>query len=75
MEANIVKEDNVDMKVYVNEEEIPKIYNFMVKRIIMDQCRVNIVSDSDIFHPIVEKKADKQVNTTEVDKSNYFFQV
>ena len=30
MEVNKGKEDNVDVEVNVDEEEIPKIYNYMV---------------------------------------------
>ena len=49
------KEDNMDMEINVVEEEIPKIGNYEVKTIIIDQCNVDIVRDLDILNLIIGK--------------------
>ena len=50
------KEDNVDVEVKKDEEEMPKIDNCKVKRLIMDQCSVDTVRDLDILNLIVRKR-------------------
>ena len=43
-------------EVNVDKKEMPKVGNYEVKIIIMDQCSVDIVRDLDILNIIVRKK-------------------
>ena len=59
----------------MDEEEMPKIGNFKVKIIIMDQCGVDIVRDLNIFNLIVRKRQMNKQIQLKLSELIYFYRV